>query len=136
LAGGALALTIEMKPDLQTPFIYAPVFVLVAIGTQGISTGRTLYLADAATNTERPFCIAVSNAVVGLIAVAVGAVLGVLANLQGVAWPILSMIGLNIGAALVAMTLRIPEKQFEAAGGSPGMPVRAGAAADPSAKTR
>jgi len=136
LAGGALALTIEMKPDLQTPFIYAPVLVLVAIGTQGISTGRTLYLGDAATDAERPFCIAVSNAVVGLIAVAVGAVLGVLANLQGVAWPILSMIGLNIGAALVAMTLRIPEKPFEAAGGSPGMAVRAGAAADPSAKSR
>jgi hypothetical protein len=116
LAGGALALTIEMKPDLQTPFIYAPVFVLVAIGTQGISTGRTLFLADAATDTERPFCIAVSSAVIGLIAVVVGAVLGVLANLQGVAWPILSMIGLNIGAALMAMTLRVPEKQFEATG--------------------
>jgi hypothetical protein len=76
LAGGALALTIEMKPDLQTPFIYAPVFVLVAIGTQGISTGRTLFLTDAAADTERPFCIAVSNAVTGLIAVAVGAALG------------------------------------------------------------
>jgi len=136
LAGGALALTIEMKPDLQTPFIYAPVFVLVAIGTQGISTGRTLFLADAATDTERPFCIAVSSAVIGLIAVAVGAVLGILANLQGVAWPILSMIGLNIGAALMAMTLRVPEKEFEATGRPTGLPARAGAAADPSAKGR
>ncbi len=136
LAGGALALTIEMKPDLQTPFIYAPVFVLVAIGTQGISTGRTLFLTDAAADTERPFCIAVSNAVTGLIAVAVGAALGVLANLQGVAWPILSMIGLNIGAALVAMTLRVPGKTPDEAGRSAGTPARAGAAADPAAKGR
>jgi hypothetical protein len=105
-----------MKPDLQTPFIYAPVFVLVAIGTQGISTGRTLFLTDAAADTERPFCIAVSNAVTGLIAVAIGAVLGVLANLQGVAWPILSMMGLNIGAALVAMTLHVPGTTPEEAG--------------------
>ncbi len=114
-AGGALALTIEMKPDLQTPFIYAPVFVLVAIGTQGIGNGRNLYLSDAASDHERPFCIAVSSALIGLIAVAVGAVLGVLANLQGVAWPILTMLGLNIAAALFAMTLGLPHAGADAA---------------------
>jgi hypothetical protein len=44
------------------------------------------------------------------------------------------MIGLNIGAALMAMTLRIPEKQFEEAGWSPGMPARAGARPTPRRK--
>ncbi len=70
--GGALALTIEMKPDWQTPFIYAPVFVLVAIGTLGIGTGRTLYLSEVATHHERPFCIAASNALIGIVAVGMG----------------------------------------------------------------
>jgi hypothetical protein len=46
------------------------------------------------------------------------------------------MIGLNIGAALVAMTLRVPGKTPDEAGGSAGTPARAGAAADPAAKGR
>jgi MFS family permease len=120
-AGGALALTIELKPDLQSPFIYSPVFVLVAIGTQGIGNGRTLYLSEVAGDHERPFCIAVSSALIGAIAVGMGAILGILANLQGVAWPILTMIGLNFGAALFAMTLGSPHAGAKEESRAPGM---------------
>jgi MFS family permease len=110
-----------MKPDLQIPLIYSPVFVLVAIGTQGIGNGRTLYLTEVATDHERPFCLAVSSALIGAIAVAMGAILGVLAGLQGVAWPILTMMGLNIAAALLARTLGARHVKHEQERSAPGI---------------
>ncbi len=103
--GGVLALAIELQPALQTPRIYAFVFVLVAFGAQGILNGRTLYLVSVTSDTERPFCIAVSSVITGLVAVGLGGIAGAFAQLRGVAWPIGIMIVLNIAA--VAYTTRL-----------------------------
>ena len=48
-----------------------------------------------------------ANVTTGVVAVAVGAVLGALAGLKGVAWPIGVLIVLNIAAAVY--TLRLPK---------------------------
>jgi hypothetical protein len=103
--GGVLAIAIELGLASQSILCYAAVFVLVSLGTQGVKNGRTLYLLEAASDDERPFCIAVGNLVIGVVAVAFGALLGALASFKGVAWPISALIVLNIVAAVYTLKL-------------------------------
>jgi len=104
--GGLLAIAIELRLVSQAIYLYAIVFVLVSLGAQGIKNGRTLYLLGVTTDEERPYCIAVANVSIGVIAVAFGAVLGALASFRGVGWPIFVLIALNILAAIYALKLR------------------------------
>lgn len=107
-AAGLMALGIEFGAVPPTLFCYALVFVAIALGAQGVKNGRTLYLLGQAKEHERPYCIAVANVTTGVVAVALGAVLGALAGLKGVAWPIGTLIVLNIAAAIY--TLRLPKE--------------------------
>lgn len=104
--GGLLAMVIELGFGGQSIILYAIVFVLVSIGAQGIKSGRTLYLIGNTTDEERPFCIAVANGIIGVVGIVLGAVLGALASLKGVTWPILALIVLNVLAALYTLRLR------------------------------
>ena len=106
-AAGLMALGIEYGAVPPTLFCYALVFVAIALAVQGAKNGRTLYLLDQAREHERPYCIAVANVTTGVVAVGLGAVLGALAGLKGVAWPIGALILLNIAAAIY--TLRLPK---------------------------
>jgi hypothetical protein len=103
--GGVLAMAIELQLVSQGIFLYAVVFVLVSLGVQGIRNGRTLYLIAMTTDEERPFCIAVANVTIGIIAIAFGAILGALASFRGVAWPIFALVALNALAALYTLRL-------------------------------
>ncbi|WP_108683007.1 hypothetical protein [Methyloceanibacter sp. wino2] len=105
---GLMALGIEFGAVPPTLFCYALVFVAIALGAQGVKNGRTLYLLGRAKEHERPYCIAVANVTTGVVAVALGALLGALAGLKGVAWPIGALIVLNIAAAVY--TLRLPKE--------------------------
>ena len=104
--GGLLAIAIELRLVSQGILFYAIVFVLISLGTQGIRNGRTLFLIGVTTHEERPYCIAVANVTIGIVAVAFGAILGALASFQGVAWPIFVLIALNVVAAIYALKLR------------------------------
>jgi len=104
--GGLMAIAIELDLISQGILCYAIVFVLVSLGTQGVKNGRTLYLLDAASDEERPFCIAVANLIIGMVAIAFGALLGALASFKGVGWPILVLIVLNVLAAAYTLKLR------------------------------
>ncbi|ODR97222.1 hypothetical protein AUC70_13285 [Methyloceanibacter stevinii] len=104
---GLMALGIEFGAVPPTLFCYALVFVAIALGAQGVKNGRTLYLLGRAKEHERPYCIAVANVTTGVVAVALGALLGALAGLKGVAWPIGALMVLNIAAAIY--TLRLPK---------------------------
>ncbi len=105
--GGLLAMAIELRLVPQNIFCYAIVFVLVSLGAQGTKNGRTLYLLGMTTDEERPFCIAVANVTIGIVAIAFGALLGALASLKGVSWVILALIVLNIFAAVYTLRLRV-----------------------------
>lgn len=102
---GLMALAIELGIMPQNIFCYAIVFVLVALGAQGVKNGRTLYAIGMAEENERPTCIAVANVTTGAVAIVVGALLGALAGLQGVAWPIGVLILLNVAAAVYTLRL-------------------------------
>lgn len=103
--GGLLAMAIEIGFAPQSIFLYAVVFVLVSLSADGVKNGRTLYLIGMATHEERPFCIAVANTTIGMVGIAVGALLGALAGFKGVAWPILALVILNGAAALYTLRL-------------------------------
>lgn len=92
----------------QRIFLYTVVFVLVSLGTQRGKNGRMLYLIGMATREERPFCIAVANTTISMVAIAFGALLGALAGFKDVAWPILALVILNGAAALYTLRLRHP----------------------------
>lgn len=104
--GGLMAVAIELRLMPQNIFCYAIVFVLVSLGAQGVKNGRTLYLLGMATEAERPFCIAAANVTVGLVGIAFGALLGVLASLKGVVWVIVVLMVLNVLAVLYTSKLR------------------------------
>jgi hypothetical protein len=99
-------MAIEVKLVSQGIVLYAIVFVLVSLGAQGIRNGRTLYLIGVTSDAERPFCIAVANVTIGIVAIFFGAILGALASFQGVAWPIFALVVLNVLAALYTLRLR------------------------------
>jgi len=105
--GGLMAIAIELRLISQSILCYAIVFVLVSLGAQGVKNGRTLYLLGMTTDEERPFCIAVANVTIGMVAIAFGALLGALASLKGVSWVILALIVLNILAAIYTLRLRV-----------------------------
>jgi MFS family permease len=109
--GGVMAIAIELRLISQSVFCYAIVFVLVSLGAQGVKNGRTLFLLGKATDAERPFCIAVANVTIGMVAIVFGALLGALASLKGVGWPIAALIVLNVAAALYTLKLRDPPAQ-------------------------
>ncbi|MGA8294663.1 MAG: hypothetical protein WB820_19665 [Rhodoplanes sp.] len=92
----------------QSIFLHAIVFVLVSLGAQGVKNGRTLYLIGMTTDEERPVCIAVANATIGMVAIALGALLGALAGFKGAVWPIFALVVLNVAAALYTLRLRHP----------------------------
>lgn len=104
--GGLLAMTIELGISPQGIYVYAVVFVLISLGSQAISNGRTLYLMNVTTDEQRPICIAVANVTIGFASIAFGAGLGALAGYRGVAWPIFVLIILNLAAALFALRLK------------------------------
>ena len=108
--GGGLAIAIESFPSLEGQASYAAVFFLVALATQGVKINRKLYMVERAPDSERPTFIAVANAVVGSLGVLLAFVLGSLAHLQDVSWPIFAIVALNLLAFGCALRFREPRR--------------------------
>ena len=87
-------------------FYYDIVFFLIALADQGIASTRKIYVATLASAETRPYYIAVSDTLVGGVAVLFAFALGVLAHCQHALWPILVLAGLNGLAAFYAMRLK------------------------------
>ncbi len=111
--GGLIALAAAMVALLShygNPkshwFYYDMVFFLIALADQGIASTRKIYVATLANAETRPYYIAVSDTLVGGVAVLFAFALGVLAHFQHALWPILVLAGLNGLAALYAMRLK------------------------------
>ena len=102
-----LALANHLDPALRWPLTYAVIFVLLAVAAQGVSSARTVYLVDSATDAERPYCVAVSNAAVGLAGLGMAFAVGSISEVCGVIWGLLIMAGLNIAAAVYVRKLTV-----------------------------
>ena len=106
LAAAVIALLSHYGNPKSHWFYYDMVFFLIALADQGIASTRKIYVATLASAETRPYYIAVSDTLVGGVAVLFAFALGVLAHFQHSLWPILVLAGLNGLAALYAMRLK------------------------------
>lgn len=107
-AGAALvALCLMLIPNAEIQkWLYVGVFILIGLAESGIRLGRKTYLVDAVPNQERATFAALSNCVIGLLALTMSA-LGLIAQLYGISL----LIALLGTLALLATILcqRLPE---------------------------
>jgi len=101
----ALLDILQLAPTGQS-WVYAGLFLLIAVFHSGVRLGRKVYLVDMASERTRSAYVAVSNTVIGAAMLAGGAV-GIVADLfQGAA--VIALLGLvSLGAALYIA--RLPE---------------------------
>jgi len=84
----------------------AVVFFFVSIADQGISSARKIYIANVATADERAYYIAISDTLVGAVAVLIAFLLGILAQFHDGVWPIVVLGSINVITAFFALGLR------------------------------
>jgi hypothetical protein len=99
MAGG-IAIATELDPALQSVWSHGVVFFLIVLARQGSSNARTLYLIRWATDTERPFFMAISGVTIGGLGILAAFFFGALAHLQAAIWPVWCIVGAN-GLAFV-----------------------------------
>ena len=84
---------------MDSPWIYALLFLLIAVFHSGVRLGRKIYLVDMATQDTRSTYVAVSNTVIGVAMLGGGAV-GVLADLFRTSAVIALLGGVSLLAAI------------------------------------
>ena len=104
-SAGAWALIIHLTPSLQDPVLHSLVFALVALGSEGVYGAATVYLVNATPDDKRPYYVAVSNAMAGVVGVVLAFLFGAMAHLHGVVWPVVLIVGLNVLAGFACLRL-------------------------------
>jgi MFS family permease len=118
VAGGLLALILGVSSEeLHTAIAYSPVFLLVGFAEAGVRVGRKTYLVDAAPERERPLYVAMSNTIVGAVALIAGG-LGFIADMFGIVFLLVIFIGLAAAGSISSLVLRRAEEFQEKGGGS------------------
>ncbi|MCF7976626.1 MAG: MFS transporter [Chromatiaceae bacterium] len=84
---------------------FAALFLVLGIAHAGVRLGRKVYLVDMANSETRASMVAVSNTVIG-VAMLAGGLIGLLGDLYGTAFVILTLGIASIAAALSALRLR------------------------------
>ncbi len=105
---GVWALIIEATPTLQHPIPHGLVFALVALGAQGVVGARLVHLVNATSEEKRPYYVAIANMGAGVVGILFAFAFSSLAHLQGAAWPLFAIVGLNVLAALSCVRLTEP----------------------------
>jgi hypothetical protein len=105
LIGVGTWVLVRADAPLLTDLGFAVLFLLLGIAHAGVRLGRKVYLVDMADSQTRAAMVAVSNTVIG-IAMLAGGLIGVLGDLYGTAFVILTLGLASIAAALYAYWLR------------------------------
>jgi hypothetical protein len=105
LIGVGTWVLVRADAPLLTDLGFAVLFLLLGIAHAGVRLGRKVYLVDMADSQTRAAMVAVSNTVIG-IAMLAGGLIGVLGDLYGTAFVILTLGLTSIAAALYAYWLR------------------------------
>jgi hypothetical protein len=106
LGVGVFAL-VELAPGLITePWLFASLFLALAVFHNGVRLGRKVYLVDMATAETRASYVAISNTVIG-VAMLGGGFIGVLGDIAGTPVVVLVLGLLSLIAAQAAW--RLPE---------------------------
>lgn len=108
---GICAIIIDGVPFFHHEVNYALIFFIAIIANQGISNGRKAYLIKAAPSADAlAYYTATANAVINTIALPYALLLGMLAHLQHVFWPLYLLISLNLIAIVVVVMLPNPDE--------------------------
>ncbi|MEM9105340.1 MAG: MFS transporter, partial [Pseudomonadota bacterium] len=107
--GGLWAIVIDLTPELQTVFAHSFVFALAAAGIQGVNGSRLLFLIEASPKQDLTYYVAITNTVSAVAALILATLFGMIAEIQGVIWPVVLVASLNFLAALQALALIKPK---------------------------
>lgn len=103
------ALILQYDATLRMPLTHSAVFFLLSIAVQGVTVGRTVYLVNAASEADRPYCITISNLAAGLLGLVLAFVLGSISQIQGAVAALAVMVPVTLVAAMFAA--RLPEQR-------------------------
>ena len=107
--GGVWAISIEFAEHQRHPALHAAVFFFVAIGSQGVIGARKAYLLNLAPKNQRAYYVAAGNTLTGIVGIFFGFLLGSIAHLQGVIWPLMILVGLNLSTSMYCG--RLPQSE-------------------------
>jgi hypothetical protein len=105
-AAAVIALASYFIEGLQSTATEAGVMVLLTFATQGIIGSSPLYVVNAATEKDRPYCIAIANFPAGVVGIGMALGLGGIAANLGIFWVLAALAILNLVSAFYARTLR------------------------------
>lgn len=108
IVAGGVAIVMDLDPALHNIWLYALVFLLLALGSQGVGNASSLYIIGFTSDEQRPFYLAISNAGYAVGATGFSLLLGSLAHFQGLIWPIWGLIGMTAIAGFYALRLPAP----------------------------
>lgn len=92
-------------PALESTWSDAIVIVLLAFSLQGNISASALYVINASTDDERPYCLGIANVPAGIAGIGLALALGLVAREIGVVWVLLALAALNLVSAAYAQTL-------------------------------
>lgn len=110
-AAGVYALLLTLLPDnMHISYLAAAAFLIVGFAKGGVRMGRKTYIIDYAPSDQRPLYTAMSNTLIGILALA-GGIFGLIAQLFGVNAVIGVLLALALTGGIVALSMPEPEKQ-------------------------
>ena len=104
------AITLQLTPSLRMPGTHMFVFGILTFAVQGVVVSRTVYLVDAASDGERPYCISLSNLAGGLFGFVLAIIGGSIVTIQGAIAALICMLPMNLAGALLAWRLEDPQR--------------------------
>ncbi len=110
-----MAIGFDLFGLASNPWVYAATIFFLSFGIGGETEGRYLYLLSMSTDSNRPYMVALSDAVAGIGGIIFAAVLGLVAQIQSVLIPLTALAVLN--AISVYLALSLTEKTEKTASG-------------------
>jgi Major Facilitator Superfamily len=107
-ASAMVALGLDFTHLAGNLWLYAIVIFMLAFGANGVSESSYLYLIEMSSESERPSLLALSDVAVGVLAVGVAAVLGIVAHFSNPTIPLMVLLVANILAGIYAIWLIEP----------------------------
>ncbi len=102
-----LALAFTFLPDsFQSAYLYGIIFVVLGIAEAGVRLGRKTYLLDYLDEKDRPTYVAFANSSIGVLTLAIGALLGLVIELFSLQVLFLILIGMGIAGSLFSYGLK------------------------------
>ncbi|MGI9402442.1 MAG: MFS transporter [Rhizobiaceae bacterium] len=106
-----LALALDFTNMITRISLYAVAVFLVAFAGNGVVNGRYLYFIDMTKKKERPNLMALSDLVVGVLAIGLASILGIVAHYADPTIPLMVLLAFCLAAGFYSLSLVEPGSQ-------------------------